>query len=286
MSCYHPIQVYYREGEKISFKRPKNYKVGDYKKITIGCGKCVGCRLDHARSWVARLLMEYKTNYDCYFLTLTYDNEHLKSLSLNIKDFQLFIKRLRKKFDFLKIKYFACGEYGSTTFRPHFHAVIFGVDFLNEIFEAKKYDSLGHYKSQLLNDIWSNGFVVFAKATPENIGYTARYTLKKINSGDKTKFGINNEKLLCSRGLGFDYFLENYDDMLKFDGFYYDGQKYNLPRYFIKKLEELDPEEKSRLKKQREHLSRITVAQYSIYDLKELEALKIAQIKSLSRGKV
>ncbi|MDX8558692.1 hypothetical protein OZ663_18615, partial [Elizabethkingia sp. HX CGY] len=56
-------------------------------------------------------------------------------MSLDYRDFQLFMKRARKLQE-KKISYFLVGEYGSQTFRPHYHAIVFDVEnisaFLNE----------------------------------------------------------------------------------------------------------------------------------------------------------
>lgn len=61
-----------------------------------------------------------------WFLTLTYDEKHVPrapgGLSLRFYDIQLFCKRLRKaKY---KLKYIIVGEYGTTTHRPHYHAIL------------------------------------------------------------------------------------------------------------------------------------------------------------------
>ena len=67
---------------------------------------------------------------------------------LKKSDFQKFIKRLRKDYD---IKYFACGEYGDKTLRPHFHAILFGVNFSDDkiIFSKSKKDILFLYPIHL-----------------------------------------------------------------------------------------------------------------------------------------
>lgn len=287
MSCYRPIDCYYKTGEPIKFTRPKKARPGEYRKIKVACGKCIGCRLDHAKTWVARLVMEYETNPTSYFLTLTYDDDHLNSMSLKKKDFQDFIKRLRKRFNFLDIKYFATGEYGDKTFRPHFHCILFGLEVMSDMFNPVKYDSSGHFYSKLLNEIWSNGYVVFAATTPENIGYTARYTLKKVDRDHKlSDFGLEDEKLLCSRGLGFNYFLEHFQSIIENDGFYYNGIKYNIPRYFMKKLEEYNSDIFKKIKEKREVISKIQNAIYSTKVLKILEQNKKDKIRSLTRSKV
>ena len=59
------------------------------------------------------------------FVTLTYDDEHLPGdQCLDHRDFQLFMKRLRKRFP---SRFFMCGEYGGLNGRPHYHSILFGV---------------------------------------------------------------------------------------------------------------------------------------------------------------
>ena len=60
------------------------------------------------------------------YITLTYNDDHLPANgSLQPRDLQLFWKRLRKART-PGIRYYACGEYGDQTARPHYHAIIFG----------------------------------------------------------------------------------------------------------------------------------------------------------------
>lgn len=82
--------------------------------MVLPCGKCKGCKMAHSREWAFRLLCELDTYQgQGIFLTLTYDDLHLpKDLSLHKEDLQNFFKRLRKALPGVKIKYYACGEYG------------------------------------------------------------------------------------------------------------------------------------------------------------------------------
>lgn len=288
MSCYHPIVCYYKPGEKISFKP---FKTGildkDFKKISIGCGKCIGCKLDHSREWISRLLMEYEYNKECYFLTLTYNDENVP-VSLQKSHCQKFIKRLRNTFDFLNVKYFICGEYGEKTYRPHYHAIIFGVDFLNpNIFKPKKYDNNNHFYSDKLNDLWSFGYVIYAKANSSNIGYTTRYTYKKVGTDKKLKdFGLQDTFLLCSHKLGLDYFLKNKDEIINRGCLYFNGQQYSIPRYFLKKLEVIDGESLKKIKRRNEIKANKMAASYSLVDLGKQELLKKLKLKFLKRNQM
>ena len=108
--------------------------------IEIPCGKCIGCRLDYSRDWANRMMLEASYHEQNYFITLTYDDLHvpksyypcpetgeaLPSLTLSKRDVQLFLKRLRKLTG-QQFRYYLCGEYGSTTHRPHYHLIVFGL---------------------------------------------------------------------------------------------------------------------------------------------------------------
>ena len=58
------------------FRSPYAHKVAN-EYIDIPCGKCIGCRLDYSRQWADRLMMEMKYHDKAYFLTLTYDDDHI-----------------------------------------------------------------------------------------------------------------------------------------------------------------------------------------------------------------
>ena len=95
-------------------------------------------------------MLELQYHDSAYFVTLTYDDFHIPkayypdpetgevhtSYTLCKRDFQLWMKRLRKKFSDDKIRFFACGEYGGQTKRPHYHAIVFGLH-LNDLVKYK-----------------------------------------------------------------------------------------------------------------------------------------------------
>lgn len=102
--------------------------------IDAPCGKCIYCLNSQRNDWTFRLWQESRHSQNSNFLTLTYDKESLrygaKGPTLYKKDVQDFIKRLRKnnlKQWKEKIIYYAVGEYGDETERPHYHLIIFNV---------------------------------------------------------------------------------------------------------------------------------------------------------------
>lgn len=114
------------------------------------------------------------------FITLTYDAFHLPhDYSLNKQHFQKFMKSLRSKYPEQRIKYFHCGEYGEKLKRPHYHALLFGIDFP----DAEFHSITNHqpvFKSAELAKIWKYGFNTIGDVTYESAAYVARYVTKKI----------------------------------------------------------------------------------------------------------
>lgn len=108
------------------------------------------------------------------FITLTYSDENLpENGSLSSRDLQLFFKRLRKKLPH-RIRYFACGEYGERFKRPHYHAIIFGLE--NSCLTW-----------QLISDVWNKGIIDVGSVTKDSISYVAGYVSKKINNEDRER---------------------------------------------------------------------------------------------------
>lgn len=90
------------------------------------CGQCEPCRAARSREWAGRILLEASEHASSAFITLTYNDDHLPPYgSLRPKDLQNWKKRLALTLKHSRLRFFACGEYGSKTGRPHYHAVIF-----------------------------------------------------------------------------------------------------------------------------------------------------------------
>lgn len=199
------------------------------------CRQCSPCRANRKRDWSLRVALEMTSHSENTFLTLTYDDDHLPlNGSLRPEDLTLLWKKLRSRG--LKFRYFACGEYGSETKRPHYHAVIFGVDcFTLEIILKNE-------------NLWDKGFIVSVPATFETAFYVAGYVSKKINSNkDFASCGMVPEFNRCSRrpGIGFNFIhelrkyalVQSKIDVI--DNFRIGNTVYCLPSYMKNKLREL-----------------------------------------------
>lgn len=196
----------------------------------IPCGKCLPCRLKKAQQWSERCMCELQEHKKAYFLTITYDDEHVPMTSTKYDeetgeplevgftlckdDLRKFNKVLRtklKRHNKPDIRFFACGEYAS---RPHYHGIYFGLE-LDDLSEYK-YSICGDkkqmmYNSPFLDECWKKGFITVQEVTPANIAYTCRYVQKKLDVIDKDIYdnmNIEKEFILMSRkpGIGKNYF--------------------------------------------------------------------------------
>ena len=98
----------------------------------VPCGKCYNCKSRRASTWSTRLLQESKRSTTAHFITLTYDTKYVPItekgfMSLDKKHLQQFFKRLRQWHgkNHIGIRYYAVGEYGGKTYRPHYHIIIY-----------------------------------------------------------------------------------------------------------------------------------------------------------------
>lgn len=304
----------------------------------VPCGQCIGCRLDRSRTWANRCLLELEYHDSAYFVTLTYNDVHLplhwyadpdtgeataQSASLSKRDFQLFMKRVRKTFLDDRIRFFACGEYGPSTFRPHYHAILFGLH-LNDLVPFGS-NRLGHqyFVSPSLQRCWSVllskqgyksgqvsidfnldpnwdpiGFCLVANVTWETCAYTARYITKKLTGPEAqfySDFNLDPPFSLMSRrpGIAYQWYVDHPDVM---DYEYISvktpqgGRKFRPPRYFDKLYDVDHPEEllalKATRKRMAEYAKRAKLSKTSLSYLELLqveENNKLEAIKTLER---
>jgi hypothetical protein len=185
MACFHPMEGWRLHtvnpvtGKKgITFKRKDADRDPSLLSIAIPCGKCLGCRMDRSRSWAIRCMHEASMYERNCFITLTYDDKHLPEIgSLQLRDFQLFMKKLRKQFG-NGIRFFHCGEYGPKYGRPHYHAILFNFDFPDKE-PWKVRNGFQTWRSKSLEKIWKGGFSEIGSVSFESAAYVARYITKK-----------------------------------------------------------------------------------------------------------
>jgi hypothetical protein len=214
--------------------------------LQLPCGQCVNCRLTHSREWAIRCTHEAHMWEQNCFLTLTYDPKYLpEGGTLVRKHLTDFFKRLRKRFTGRTIRYFACGEYGDKLQRPHYHVILFNLDFDDK--ELYKHGDFPLYNSATLSELWPMGHAVIAGFSFESAAYTARYCVKKI-TGQKAESHYNGRKpefsaMSLRPGIGYSYFLKYYEDIVNYDKVVSRGGRMSRPpRYYDKLLSGCDLE--------------------------------------------
>lgn len=239
MPCYHPIPAWRTDsGEVILSKEPQAAKYG----LRLPCGNCLGCRTNRAQSWALRCQLEYQDHNAAVFATLTYDEEN-KPLTLTKHHVSDYIRRIRKQLP-NKLRFFASGEYGETTYRPHYHAIIYGASQL---------------QAPQLEEAWKWGHSKIDQATPANISYTAGYCSKKIGYRRFTHERVDPETgevyqwqppfILMSRNPGIGATARQHLNSWELYAVK-DGHKMPVPRYYRKHWKEnTNHEDHSRLER-------------------------------------
>ena len=254
MACFHPLKGWRRRDSAGIGWKPSEVYIDQ--PMSVPCGQCIGCRLDHSRQWAVRMMHEAQLHEHNWFVTLTYDDEHLPEWgSLNKAHFQAFVNRLRKARYPAKVRYFHCGEYGDQTGRPHYHAALFGVDFPDRM----HFSNRGEHKvwaSDELGQLWGNGLTELGTLTFESAAYIARYVTKKVTgkradshyervdpaTGELRR--IEREYATMSRrpGIGRGWLQRYMTDVYPHDSVIVRGQETKPPRYYDKVLEQSDPD--------------------------------------------
>ena len=242
MACYSPLSAY-RDPEtgqvRILDKRFDSSEAN----LSLPCGQCIGCRLERSRQWAVRIMHEASLYDSNVFVTLTYNDEHLKP-SLDYSDFQKFMKRLRKKQD---VRFYMCGEYGSENMRPHFHACLFNCDFQDKTIWKKDRGNY-IYRSETLEKLWPFGYSSIGNLTFQSAAYVARYVMKKQTGfrseeyyqtvDQETGEVINRvpefNRMSLKPGIGAKWFEKYRSDVYPNDYLVVNGYKTRPPRYYEK----------------------------------------------------
>lgn len=342
MPCYHPL---YRVPVRNLNRLPKHYRgrvkhdalitsdpseadyIAQLLHMTvqqIPCGSCTGCRLEYSKQWATRIMMEVESRkgVDCWFLTLTYDDDHLpEQLGYDVSDdgeiysivnlvpehLTKFWKRLRKAFPDCKISYFAAGEYGDKGLRPHYHACVFGLPLTDLRIIGRNELRQPIFSSAKLEKIWGKGFVSIGELEFESAAYVARYTMKKQKGKEakarRERFQNFNEvvdgkpivqpfaRMSLKRPIGKQYMLDNMGRFVQ-NGCTYirDGKKVLMPRYFLRLVEKTDPDLFPDYQMKRERFISIKIRSQKVRSFVKMseisanaEKVKREQIRALRR---
>lgn len=229
--CLFPISAQLNELNKVQFTPEGN--------LRLPCGRCTECISKRSIEWATRARHEISLHKQNSFITLTYNSTSLPSIFLVKIEFQKFIKRLRKHLK-RPIRYMVSHEYGSKTFRPHHHAIIFGYNPDKQIFLKTTNKGEKIFTSPEITKLWQHGFHSIGTANEKTAFYISSYALKgkKHNLPDP----ITGELVAVSDcmdvskrpAIGYNYFLENHQQLI--------DSKEILPRYYFKKLEQINPD--------------------------------------------
>lgn len=272
MPCFRPITAWLsRDLTANGVRKPvfsENKGLSDCQ-ISLPCNSCIGCEQDIIRDRTVRMTLESQMHREKFFLTLTYDDEHLPAFgNLHKKHAQLFIKNLRQIIAPIKIRYVITGEYGEPNLqrngvnpltgfpeigRPHFHAIVYGWEPPDLILESEQKGNK-IYSSAIVRQAWADkgNAMIGTNVTPESCGYVAKYINKQlfgeVKENQMTKIDPQTGEM-CIRnntfglystrpGIGLPWFEKYHNDLWK--GFVtMNGVKYPVPRYFEKKLQKL-----------------------------------------------
>lgn len=302
MACYKPMiraekygkwrrakdGHYYQDFDIFSSNNLESFDIeSKYQKYElIPCGKCIGCRLDYSRQWANRGYLHTQISKNNYFITLTYDKNHLPQPEeittssgitflkneftewkgcLKRSDVDKFLHDLRREFankGHTGIDYMLAGEYGSLEARPHYHLILMNCPFpVESFYNPKIINGEMYYQNHILEKCWKNGISNISEVTWNNIAYVARYITKKQNGPyseeDYAIRGQIKEFFSASNrpGIGYDYFQANKEKIYENDYILIKNKKgihkVQPPKYFDKLLEKEEPEKMKEIKRNR-----------------------------------
>lgn len=308
MECLHPYPVRLPSGEWIE----------------VRCRHCLPCLGHRQAEWITRLSQEFKASPDgVYFVTLTYDDEHLPKKhvgpdrdlpSIRSADIIKFNRDLRKRFQQgfyndrvlldsgwsfsptrielpkCQYKYYITSEYGPLTHRPHYHG------FFSRLPEDED------LVFDLFNAMWGKGFITCEKGKSEACAnYVSKYLIN--DSLVPVDLRVDRPRAWMSKGLG-EMYLDN-EKMLDWhrsaplDRLFVpsrNGDKGVMPRYYRDKI--LDDDMKAglqdfavrRAEVRQASIDRMSIDEFVKYrnDLKhrEDENLRQAEWRFRKNGKI
>lgn len=244
----------------ISCQHPFHSKVNGVS-YSFPCGKCVICRSNRAKQWIPRIYFE-SLNQPCAFVTLTYNEENLPRKDgkgiLDYRDIQLFFKRLRKSYSRKKLRYYGVGEYGPTTYRPHWHFLLFGLP-------------SNDFTKSLIESSWGKGFVTVDKIHINRIKYLVDYINPYELHSDEIRGKEFPPRSYMSRrpGIGAAWLTEQraremfnrFDTTLRIN-----GTVYSLPRYYRDRIY-IDEESRLILRERaQKHMQAIDDRYHQLFD--------------------
>lgn len=315
MPCFKPLRGYWsRDRNPETGKRRVVFNSRDGyldMPVKVPCQQCVGCRLARSREWAIRCIHEASLWQDNCFITLTYKDEFLPQMSdpaeyphhvgdvrfstLLHDDFQKFMKRLRKQFG-AGIRFYMCGEYGSQFGRPHYHAILFNMDFSDrKLWQVKRDVPL--FVSPSLSELWPFGFSTVGNVTFESAAYVARYVMKKMtgdlaadyydvidpDTGELFRRKAEYNQPSRRGGIGLGWFEKYGREVWPDDFVIINGKRLKPPRYYEKILEITDPDLFKSVKSKRNSMAVAQAWNQTPERLIVREKVQVAKLNRLKR---
>lgn len=199
---------------------------------------------------------ETQMHSHAWFVTLTYSNEEIPEHgSLHPPHLSAFFKALRRDRPKGTVSYYACGEYGETTQRPHYHAVLYGVDFLDRT-QLRSDRSGPVWRSKALESYWPHGLSEFSTVTPGSAAYVAGYVRKKVaqkvdpnhytrvdpDSGELHELEKEFSRMSLKPAIGKRWIEKYWSEVYPADQVVVDGKTFRPPRYYDKWMDQHHPQ--------------------------------------------
>lgn len=302
MACASPLTAYRpASGGPLSFTQPRGRAAS---KIQLPCGQCILCRLEYARQNAVRITHEASLHDTNAFITLTYADEYLplfNSLSSENKKahpwqpakdrnhLSKFLKRMRHEIG--RFRYYAVGEYGDETKRPHYHLCLFGHDFTHEAITLRT-NPTRLWTHPLLQRLWGLGHVSVGALTFQSAQYTAAYVTKKLNNKQQycrvdedtgELIPLVQPKAYMSRrpGLARPWLDAWGEQIVNHDRVVIDGKPQKPPRYYDAWLKAKHPEKEEERKERRRERATMLSAEDLRARAANAHARKKLQVKSI-----
>lgn len=274
MPCVSPIKGYRGPDGVVRFSH-----VGAHvdRHTEVPCGQCVECRLSRSRDWATRCVHEASLHDASCFVTLTYADAFLPSDgSLALRDWTLFRKRVRESIG--PFRFLHCGEYGSLFGRPHYHAVLFGVDFRSASCKRS------------VEDIWEKGRCHVGSASWNSAAYVARYCVKRlprrpgldvagVPDGTGSEGGRRPAYASMSRrpAIGLRWIQRYWKEVYRHDSVVVEGREVRPPKYYDRWMDEHHPEEMELVRRNRVEASAAFAAERTPERRAVREKVKLAK---------
>ncbi|WNK12532.1 MAG: replication initiator protein [Microvirus sp.] len=306
MPCYHKLKAWQLCSGEVVFAE----RGAIARELELPCGQCIGCRLKRSLSWTIRNVHESQVHPLSMFVTLTYGDDGYNP-SLVYRDFQLFMKRLRRSVG--PCRFFAVGEYGesdelnryvrtfsgldTTSRRPHFHALIYG-QYFSDRAQIGSVDGKPLWRSPRLEALWKHGHSSFGDVTFQSAAYCSRYCCDKVNgeraldhykrvdvaTGELVDVVPEMAHMSLRPAIGVPW-LARYgaDIVCARDGVVLNGKTYALPRFYDRVVESLVPDIHSDKEFDRYILSEKFAADLTPERMAAREIVAKARISTLQR---